>query len=32
MSYGGSSMVMSFISLGILNGIKIRASGGEKDG
>lgn len=32
MSYGGSSMVMSFISLGILNGIKIRASGGENDG
>lgn len=32
MSYGGSSMVMSFISLGILNGIKMRASGGETDG
>ncbi len=32
MSYGGSSMVMSFISLGILNGIKMRASGGEADG
>lgn len=31
MSYGGSSMVMSFISLGILNGIKMRASGGETD-
>ncbi|NLL99622.1 MAG: FtsW/RodA/SpoVE family cell cycle protein [Tepidanaerobacter sp.] len=31
MSYGGSSMVMSFISLGILNGIKMRASGGESD-
>ncbi|HHX22885.1 MAG TPA: FtsW/RodA/SpoVE family cell cycle protein [Thermoanaerobacterales bacterium] len=32
MSYGGSSMVMSFISLGILNGIKMRASGDETDG
>lgn len=31
MSYGGSSMVMSFISLGILNGIKMRASGGDND-
>jgi len=31
MSYGGSSMVMSFISLGILNGIKMRAAGGEND-
>lgn len=31
MSYGGSSMVMSFISLGILNGIKMRASDGETD-
>lgn len=29
MSYGGSSMVMSFISLGILNGIKMRAADGE---
>lgn len=32
MSYGGSSMVMSFVSIGILNGIKIRASSGESDG
>jgi len=32
MSYGGSSMVMSFLSLGILNGIKMRAPGGENDG
>ncbi|MCG1011685.1 FtsW/RodA/SpoVE family cell cycle protein [Tepidanaerobacter sp. GT38] len=32
MSYGGSSMVMSFISLGILNGIIMRALGGEADG
>ncbi len=31
MSYGGSSMVMSFISLGILNGIKMRTAGGESD-
>ena len=29
MSYGGSSMVMSFISLGILNGIWMRAVGDE---
>ena len=31
MSYGGSSMVISFISLGILNGIKMKDSGGETD-
>lgn len=32
MSYGGSSMVMSFISLGILNGIWMRAAGVETHG
>lgn len=32
MSYGGSSMVMSFISLGILNGIKMKAAGDEIHG
>lgn len=31
MSYGGSSMVMSFISIGILNGIKMRAAGDENN-
>jgi cell division protein FtsW (lipid II flippase) len=31
MSYGGSSMVMSFISLGILNGIWMRSIGDEED-
>jgi cell division protein FtsW (lipid II flippase) len=32
MSYGGSSMVMSFISLGILNGIRQSGRGEEDDG
>lgn len=31
MSYGGSSMVMSFISLGILNGIRLKEMGDESD-
>lgn len=31
MSYGGSSMVMSYISLGILNGIWMRSIGVEED-
>ncbi|WP_425456626.1 FtsW/RodA/SpoVE family cell cycle protein [Biomaibacter acetigenes] len=32
MSYGGSSMVMSFISLGILNGIRLNERREEADG
>ncbi|TYP52458.1 FtsW/RodA/SpoVE family cell cycle protein [Thermosediminibacter litoriperuensis] len=32
MSYGGSSMVMSFTSLGILNGLWLQAREGETDG
>ncbi|MDI3481720.1 MAG: hypothetical protein PWQ97_1375 [Tepidanaerobacteraceae bacterium] len=32
MSYGGSSMIMSFISLGILNGIRQSERGEEADG
>lgn len=32
MSYGGSSMVMSFISLGILNGIRLNERRQEADG